>query len=180
MAVQALAPINKKLTAKLVLPMIEKLPSDVNEPYWTSEAANLTHVVMHLDDVSVWRSYLKAAKGSAVGLRMEMMGPMNYAHIEEKNLEFRLAFLSAFLDDGTVRDQSVDKHKFDGPCAAFTFKKICVRNYVTMKLSSLILDTDDHPDDSWTQKQWDAFRNQVQLKLADHKLPDITSKTNGH
>jgi hypothetical protein len=154
--------------------MIEKIPSDVDEPYWTSEAAGLTHVVMHLDDASVWRSYLKTAKGSDVGLKMEMMEPMNYAYIGDKDLEYRLAFLSEFLNDETVRDKTVDQQKFTGPCAAFTFAKISVRNYVTMKLSSLILDTAARPDDSWTQKQWDDLRNQVQSKLADRKLPDIS------
>ncbi len=176
-AVQALAYVNKDMTADLVLPLIKKIPKDVNEPYWTSEAAALTHVVMQLDDIKIWREYLQAAKNASVGLRMEMMEPMNYSYIGETNLDFRLAFLSSFLADETVRNQDADPQKYTGPCAAFTFKKISVRNYVAMTLASLILKTDDYPDDSWTPDKWEILRKEVQLQLAKRNLPDISPES---
>ena len=173
-AVQALAHVNKDLTAELVLPLVKQLPEDVEEPYWTSEAANLTHVVMHLKDVEVWTTYLQAAKKSSVGLRMEMMNPMNYSYIARTNLDFRLAFLSSFLDDRTVRVKKAGGEKFSGPCAAFTFEKISVQNFVAMKLASLILKSEDWPDDSWTSARWDQLRKEVRSELTMRNLPDIS------
>ena len=173
-AVQSLAHINKNLTAELVMPLIEKLPTDVNEPYWKSEAANLTHVVMHLDDVAVWKRYLLVAKKAAVGLRMEIMNPMNYSYINDKNENFRLAFLASFLDDQAIRDSSVDS-RFSGPCAAFTFKKISVQDFVTMKLSSMLLKSQDYPESNWSDEQWETRRQKVREILSKRKLPELST-----
>lgn len=175
-AVQDLAYVNKDKAAELVLPLIRNIPNDVDGQYWTNEWANLTHVVMPLDDIEVWRAHLKAAKKASVGLRMELMGPMNYSYIGSTNLDFRLAFLSSFLDDETIRISKDDNPKFDGPCAAFTFDTISVRDYVTMQLASLILELDDYPDDSWSSNKWDELRKEVRSQLALRRLPDISSE----
>ncbi len=172
-AVQALARIDKEMTTELIIPLIDDIPNDVDEPYWTSEAANLTHVVMHLDDVEVWNTYLRKTKQASTGLRMEIMNPFNYSYIGNANVEFRLAFLAEFLDDETIRKKSTTPEKFSGPCAAFTFDEISVRNFVTMKLSSMILEKGVRPDPTWTTKQWLELRQKVRSKLLEYDLPDL-------
>jgi hypothetical protein len=106
---------------------------------------------------------------------MEMMNPLNCSYIGTTNLDFRLAFLSSFLEDEAIRNCDREDPKFEGPCAAFTFARISVRDFVTMQLASLILETDDYPDDSWTESQWDELRKQVQAQLAKRNLPDLSS-----
>ena len=80
--------------------------------------------------------------------------------------------LEAFLEDKTVRDPSVKASRYDGPCAAFTFGKIEVRNFVAMKIASL-LDYDDRPTEFWKKAQWKALREKVRAGLAKEKLPDL-------
>ena len=172
--VQALGKIDGASSAKLVLPMILKIPQDVDEPYWTSESARLTHVVMEIDDIEVWKAYLTAAKKASVGLRMEMMNPMNYSYISGKQTKLRLAFLAEFLDDETVRDKSVNSKNFEGPSAGFTFPKISVQNFVAMKLASLLIKEHDRPDLSWTAERWSALREEVRKELAQQDLPNLT------
>ncbi len=169
---QQLAKVNEQRCAKLLRPILSKLPNDVNEPYWTCEAASYTHVVMQLEDDEIWREYLKVARRAAVGLRMEMMNPMNYSYIGQRNRERRLAFLTAFLDDTTVRDPSINEEKYDGPCAAFTFGKIEVRDFAAMKIAS-ILDVGDQPTEFWTKDQWAQLRRQVLIALKEVELPKL-------
>lgn len=169
---QQLAKIDQAECVELVRPMLEEIPKDVDEPYWTSPAANYTHVVMQLEDDGIWNDYLRIARRSAVGLRMEMMNPMNYSYIGDKNRERRLAFLAAFLDDTTVRDPSVKAGRYAGPCAAFTFGRIEVRDFVAMKIASL-LDYDDRPTEFWTKQQWEELRTKVREGLAGEKLPEF-------
>ena len=170
---QRLAVIDQKLCLKLARPVLESLPIDIDGEYWTSEAANYTHVVIQLEDDSIWRDYLRIAKQASVGLRMEMMNPMNYTYIEEKNRNRRLAFLAEFLNDTEIRDSSVHPEKFSGPCAGFTFEKITVRNFAAMKLAS-ILNIKTRPTEVWSENQWSKLRNSVQLTLENQRLPDLT------
>ena len=148
---QSLAAVNKELAAEMLIPIIKTIPADVDEPYWKSEAANWIHVANQLDDIEVWLEYLKATKRANVGLRMEMMNPICYP-TRETNKDIRIAFVATFLNDNTVRDVAVSADKFDGPCAAFTIKRITVRDFATMKLASMMLKLDEYPDANWTQR----------------------------
>lgn len=169
-ALQPLSQVDGPRCATLLRPVLARLPKDVEEPYWTSEAASWTHVVMRLEDDEIWKAYLTAARNAAVGLRMEMMNSMNYSYVKDKNRQRRLGFLAAFLDDETVRDPSVDSFKYEGPCAAFTFKKIEVRAFVAMKIGS-ILGVEADPTEFWTAKDWASFRARVREALTKEKLP---------
>ena len=102
-----------------------------------------------------------------------MMNPMNYSYIGEKNRERRLAFLAAFLDDATIRDSSVGSSKYAGPCAAFTFRKIQVRDFAAMKIAS-ILRIQKRPTEFWSADQWTQLRNSVQAALKKEVLPKLT------
>src|SRR5207302_9660179 len=73
---QCLAKIDAAKCAEILLPILQKLPEDSDGFYWTCPEAAMTHVVMLLEDDDIWREYLRAARGSSVGLRMEMMEPM--------------------------------------------------------------------------------------------------------
>jgi hypothetical protein len=169
---QQLAALDSRKCAELLSPIIEKLPADVSGSYWTCPEAALTHVVMRIEDDGIWREYLRAAKRSSVGLRLEMMNPMCYTYIGKTNRERRLAFLSALLDDETLRDKSNPAAKYDGPCAAFTIPKITVRDFAAEKIGS-ILGLAEHPDEFWTAVHWEELRNKVRAKLADSKLPTL-------
>lgn len=169
---QNLAKVDGAACKPLLLSILKDLPQDASQPYWTCPEANFTHVVVQLDDLDVWRAYLKAAKRSSVGLRMEMLNPLNYTYIREKNLELRLAFLAAFLDDEEVRDVSKDAGKFDGPHAGFTIARLAVRDLAAQKLASL-LNLNESPDEFWLPEHWQALRDKVRAKLTERKLPKL-------
>jgi hypothetical protein len=170
---QQLANINQERCIALVQPLMAKLPQDVDEPYWTCAAAGYSHVFMELEQDAIWREYLKVARRAAVGLRMEMMNPMDYSYIGAKNRNRRLAFLAAFLDDSTVRDSSVNAGKYEGPCAAFTFDKIEVRDFAAMKIAS-ILQLKERPTEFWTSAQWAELRRKVRAELEREQLPALS------
>ena len=169
---QNLAKLDQQACSALLLPILGQLPSDATGPYWTSPEPGFTHVVVQLEDDKVWRAYLGAAKRSSVGLRMEMINPMDYCYIGKKNLARRLAFLSAFLDDNAVREMSGEKGQFEGPCAGFTIPRLAVRDLAAMKLASL-LGMKETPDEFWTNDQWADLRRKVKEQLKDQKLPEL-------
>jgi hypothetical protein len=169
---QVLARLDARNCAELLLPILKKLPADVPGPYWTCPEAALTHVVVQIEEDDLWREYLRTARRSSVGLRMEMMNPMCYTYIGSRNHERRLAFLAALLDDPALRDNSISPKKFDGPCAAFTIPKITVRDFAAEKIASMVGLT-EHPDEFWTPAQWEELHKKVRAKIDDLKLPDL-------
>src|SRR5207247_3388060 len=100
-------------------------------------------VVKRLEIDDVWREFLRAAKRSQVGLRLEMMTSMSYGYpyTGPGNRSRRLAFLATFLDDVTLRKMPHDceQSKFKGPCAAFTFPRLMVRDCVMLLSGSYIV-----------------------------------------
>jgi hypothetical protein len=186
--IQILAKLDTRKAAELVLPVLKKLPPDVDSPYWICPEAALAQVVMELEDNEVWREFWRAAQRSSVGLRLQMIGSAYCCGTNEKNRGRRIAFLASFLNDDTlrtiplfpdnetaarqVRSGRRVQSKYDGPCAAFTFKKIEVRDFVAMELGHQ-LGVKGEPKDSWTADQWRAFRDQVQERLAAEKLPNL-------
>jgi hypothetical protein len=169
---QCLAKIDPTAVVKEILPLIEQLPEDVSTPYWTCEEANLTHVVMQLNEPVVWKAFLVKARTSSVGLRMELMNPMNYTYVGETNRDFRLAFLATFLGDAASRTVKNSDPRWDGPHAGFTFDTLSVRNFAAMKIGS-ILKVPGDPADYWKENQWSSYRKQVALALDKITLPDI-------
>jgi hypothetical protein len=132
--------------------------------------------VKRLEIDEIWRVFLRAAKRSRDGLRLEMMKPMNYGspYTGPENRSRRLAFLAAFLDDETerVQPQDTEHSKFAGPCAAFTFPKIAVRDFAALQIA-FILGLPDRPTELWTPSQWSELRTKVRSKLADETLPNL-------
>jgi hypothetical protein len=169
---QILARLDSQQCIQILKPLLKKLPTDAKGPYWTCPESAFTHVVMQLEDDGIWREYLRAAKRCRVGLRLEILTPMDYAYIGKKNRQHRLAFLAAFLDDKEVRKKSGKGDKFDGPCAAFTIPKITVRDFAAMTIAA-ILDFEEEPDEFWTAGQWRKLRAKVRKKLATERLPKL-------
>ena len=172
---QVLAKLDQQTCADILLPVLKSSPKDVKGPYWTCPQASMTHVVMEIENDDVWHEYLRAAKRSSVGLRMEMMNAMNYSYIGQKNRGRRLAFLAAFLDDDAVRELPADPWKqgrFDGPCAAFTFPRIRGGDFAAMQIAS-ILGLKESPDEVWTNARWEHLRSNVRAELAKHDLPKL-------
>ena len=149
-----------------------------------------------LSDTSSWNwsttksgaEFQRAARRSSVGLRLEMIGSGCSCGMPQKNRGRALALFASFLDDATVRtiplfpdNETAARQarsgrpvegKYDGPSAAFTFKKIEVRDVAAMELAYL-LDIKENPKNTWTADQWRAFRGQVRERLAAEKLPDL-------
>jgi hypothetical protein len=173
---QVLSELDAAQCVKLIRPILRNLPVDSSGAYWICPEAAFSHVVMELDDPDVWRLLLRAAKRSVAALRMEMIEPMNYAYIGDKNRGYRLAIIAAFLDDPTIRTiphgNLGARGKYDGPCAAFTFPTIEVRNFAAMQAACL-LRLKHSPSPNWSAGQWRSFREKVRAKLAYEELPSI-------
>jgi hypothetical protein len=117
------------------------------------------------DSAEVWAAFLAAAKRADVGLRMELMNPLNYSHVGDRVLKQRIQFLAAFLDDETERDAASDPAKFTGPFAGFVFPKLRVCDLTAEKAGSL-LGLDQQPRPSWTKQDWENYRARVRKELA--------------
>ena len=169
---QNLAKLDAHACTGLLLPLLGTLPTDAGGPYWTCPEAHFTHVVMELENDKVWREYLRIARRSSVGLRMEMMNPLNYRYIGKRNRGRRLAFLAAFLDDHAVREMSGERGKFQGPCAGFSIPRLHVRDFAATGIAA-ILGMEESPDEFWTEAQWKSLRQKVRERLAQEKLPDL-------
>jgi hypothetical protein len=163
---QILARLDARKTAELVLPLLKKLPRDLDGPQGTSPA-DLRNVVMDLEDDDVWREFERAAHRASAGPRLEMIGSGCSCGIPSKNRGRAIAFFASFLDDAALRP--ADSGKSAGLCA---FKQIEVRNVAAMQLADLF-GLDDKPQESWTADQWQALRRKVRERLAVEKLPSL-------
>lgn len=165
-AIHGMVEIRPKDAIAPTLAVLRTLPKDVSGPYWTSDVSHISHLVLALDDDAVWQTFFRKAQQAAVGLRLEWMNPFDYAFLGDRLKSRRLAFLAGFLDDPTLRDDSVNTKKYDGPCAAFTFRKITVRNFAAMQMASLLdIDRLNSPDATWTNAQWKSLHAKVQQRM---------------
>ena len=104
---------------------------------------------MRVDELAPAPGSKKAAKRVDVGLRMEYLDAMTVPDLTPAERKASMAFLSKFLDDATVRDET-SSLKYEGPNAGLTgFPKIEVRNYAAAELAEL-LDLDIEPQPGWT------------------------------
>lgn len=127
---------------------------------WTSDEATLSHLVIGSDSPAVWEAFSVAAKKAHVSLRLEWMNPMDYTNYEGTHRKERLQFLAQFLEDNTQRTIQESDKLYDGPCAAFTFPKITVRDFAAMTIAR-ILKLPEEPKPEWSLEQWAGFREKV-------------------
>jgi hypothetical protein len=148
-----------------LLQSLTNMASTPKGEYWTCPEAHLTHLVVETDSTEVWAAFLAAAKRADVGLRMELMNPLNYSYVEDRLLRQRLQFLSAFLDDETERDATSAPAKFTGPFAGFVFPKLRVCDLAAELVGSLV-GLDQQPRPSWTRQEWEDYRARVKKELS--------------
>lgn len=134
---------------------LDRLPSDAEEAYWRCPEARLANLVMKTSSPAVWEAFARAAKRATVGLRLELMNPLNYSYVGDGLRTQRLACLAQFLDDQTIR--IARGGKYAGPGAAFTFPEISVRDFAAKQIGS-ILGVAGHPDKGWSSARWAEYR----------------------
>jgi len=164
-ALQELKSIDQTQFLEILLRSLEELPRTPKEPYWSCREAALAQLVLLTDDSHAWEVFQQVAKRSDVGLRMELLNPMDCSYLGEQRRTPRLRFLLSFLDDATFRDTRVHPEKWVGPYAGFNFPRLEVRNLAAMKAASL-LRMAEKPQVSWKGAQWAEFRTAVRQALA--------------
>jgi hypothetical protein len=147
-----------------LLETLEALPKTPTEPYWSCPEVGFVHLVLATDDPRAWKLLEKVARRSDVGLRMELLNRMAYAHFGDRQLQQRLRLLAAFLDDADAPDVSANPAMFSGPHAGFTFRRLSVRDLAAMELA-VLLEIQERPDRDWTPEQWEKLRNKVKATL---------------
>ena len=159
-AISALRKLDPAAADAALLEVIAKLPIKTSTEVWTSDASGVANLVMESDAPAVWAALLAAAKKAHVSLRLEWMNPMNYDYVKDRQRDQRLHFLAQFLDDETVRVLKENSKLYGGPCAAFTFPRISVRDFAAMQIAS-ILELPEDPKPDWSPHQWAALRTKV-------------------
>ena len=174
-AIQVLAGIDHDAAIVPARALIKTLPKDTTGEYWTSDVAGANRVVLAVDDDEVWNSFLEKTRKASVGLRLEWMNAFDYSYVGDRLKTRRLAFLAAFLNDETLRDSGKNSEKYEGPCAAFTFPKITVRDFVAMQIASILrIDPLDSPDATWTEERWQGLRLTVEKRLKQEGIAPMT------
>jgi len=168
-ALLQLKELDKDAFHERLLDSIATMTGKTAGPLWKADEGALANVSMHASDNRVWEELLKLAKKSELGVRMEMLNPMNYSHVGAKNLNQRLTFLANFLDDTEVQTPGASDERFDGPHAGFTYERMSVQNLAAEKLGSL-LKVPGRPDKKWTAEQWEKHRHAVKQALAERQI----------
>jgi hypothetical protein len=166
MALSELMKTDAKHSVSVLIRTLQQLPRTPKEPYWLCPEAAFAHQVMDTDDPHAWDVLRRVARRSDVGLRMELLNPMDYTYIGERQRRQRLEFLAAFMDDATLRDKRSKPSMWSGPHAGFTFPRMEVRDLAAMKAGS-ILGVDGEPGAEWKSAQWSAYRDRVRKALTD-------------
>ena len=107
------------------------MPADVPGEYWLCPEAGIASLTFMTEDPNAWQALEKTAKKSVVGLRMELLN--HFLDEDDRHRTDRLRLWAKFLDDDTVREMS-DSKNFSGPCAAFVYPKIEVRDFAALQI----------------------------------------------
>lgn len=156
-ALWQLKEIDAPLFLSLLVETLDHLPATPKEPYWSCREGTFASLVAQTNDPKAWEALEKAARRADVGLRLELL---EVANDKKDNLKAKLTFLSSFLDDAAVRDQTLDPKMYSGPGAGREFDRIEVRNYAALQMEHQ-LERKVWPDKSWSPEQWAALRTRV-------------------
>jgi hypothetical protein len=159
-----LQPFDPQEFMTILLATLEALPGTPAEPYWLSPEAGFAHLVLRTDDPRAWKMLEKVAKRSDVGLRMELMKPMDSRDPGDRHQQQRLDFLAAFLGDAETPDVKANEEMFSGPSAGTRFRQWTVRDLAALQIAT-ILQMGEHPDWDWTPQQWENLRTRVNQAL---------------
>jgi hypothetical protein len=117
-------------------------------------------LVTRTSDARVWKALETTTRRSGVGLRMEYLKMVARWEAEDKRRKERLAFLTAFLGDTTVRDLNRDIQWKPFFAAAGDFPQLSVRNLAALYLAEA-LEFEDKPRSSWGEAEWAELRRKV-------------------
>jgi len=163
-ALSELVRLDPEAFVKILVQTLDGMPKTPKESSRRSSEAAFANLVMETDDARAWQALLRAAKRVDVGLRMELMNPMDDTSIGERRRAARLHLLEAFLDDTAPRDRSQAPERWSGPPLASTFPMIRVCDFAAMKIASILrLNADPKP--SWSVQRWDELRAEVRREL---------------
>src|SRR5262249_40213316 len=115
---------------------LDNLPKSPKGRHWSCSEGYFARLVRNTGNPRAWRALEKAAKRCDVGLRMELIGEL--CRFGTKRFKEQLAFLSAFLDDATLRDINSDPRRFEGFPAGYEFARLEVRNYAALEIGRLL------------------------------------------
>lgn len=147
----------------ILIEILRRIPRTPKGPYWSCREAAFAQLVIESADEAAWRELLATARRVDVGLRMELLNPMDYSN--KPHRERRLRFLAAFLGDAALRDAARNSGAFSGPHAGFTIARLAVRDLAAWKIAS-ILGLKAAPQASWSARRWARLRARVQRRLA--------------
>ncbi|WP_149109192.1 hypothetical protein [Limnoglobus roseus] len=157
-----LAKLDNKVFTTILLDTLEHLPTDVTEKYWWCREAEFTKLAVETDDPRIWPVLEKVIARSSLGLKMEMLKGLTDS-TDKRHRGSRLRLLAQYLDDETVRDEKMDQ-RFDGPGAGFPYRKIEVRNFVTVEIAGFY-DLKIEDDNKRSADEWAKLRDQVRKRL---------------
>jgi hypothetical protein len=161
-AAQELRNIDEAAFVEILEETLDNLPKSPKGEYWMCREGYFAALVGGTGNPRAWRALEKAAKRSDVGLRMELIGQL--CRSGAKHSKELLAFLSAFLDDETLRDMNSDPRRFEGFPAGDDFARLEVRNYAALEIGRL-LKLKSTPEPTWNDQQWAQFRAEVRKAL---------------
>ena len=161
-ALRCLAGVDEAAFVVILQQLLEAAPVRAPVPVWTSPVAGLGHLVLRTGDPGVWQAFRRAAVRADVVLRMEYMNPFDYTYVGNRLRTERLAMLASFLDDAEVND--VEASMQGGPHAAFTYRRLAMRDFAADKLASL-LQLGVHGSPHWNETQWAELRGKVRAAL---------------
>jgi HEAT repeat protein len=168
-ALDALKELDRKEFNTLLIEGLEKVPADLpgDERYDWCDEGIMARFAHESDDSRVWQTLEKAIKRSAVGLRMEMLDArLDYPGTTFQRRELLRHFLR-FLDDAALRDTG-SSVRYGGDCAAHIYRKLEVRNFVALQLTSLLdIEIDFNP--GRTPEEWAKLRGQIR-EAAEREL----------
>jgi hypothetical protein len=143
-----------------LLKIMPALPTKTKGAVWTSDEPRVAGLVKDSKNPEVWNALTVAAQRAHVSLRMELMDHLSESCTGEDQPRETLRFLAQFLDDETIRDRADDENLYEGPCAAFTFPRITVRDFASKEIAN-ILDFPESPSPDWSPEEWSALRDKV-------------------
>lgn len=147
-----------------LIEILHKLPKSTDKPAWLSREAIYGKSVATSTSPKVWDAYLTATRRADLDLRLEMIQNAAYAEFTPTTRKLFLKYLSAFFDDkaeAAEPKEVTNRQHFGLPVLRV--------QYLALLLASYQLEMRKHPKKDSPEKEWQAFRKEVEAKLASEK-----------
>jgi hypothetical protein len=163
-ALSNLVDMKHKEAAPLLIASLEKIPKTPEQAYWLTRTGSLVSVAVWSENEKVWEALVRTARRVDVGQRMQLLKGLGCA----KHVKHKMVFLRLFkwlLDDKEIRDRKSSK-LFEGPCAAYFFERLAVRDFAAEQFA-YILGLPADPEPTWKEADWAKLRQRVRTRLAE-------------